>query len=52
MVECPLCGKEMEKDDEEDEILFCFECGFTNDSPSYYLAKAQKEINDREWNKE
>ena len=54
--ECPQCGKEMEPDDidehEEGDVLFCFECGITDDSPSYYKAKADKEEYDREWNEE
>ena len=39
---CPICEKEMEPDVkeeyEEGDILFCFECGITNDSPSYHQA--------------
>ena len=56
MIECPICKKKMEPDDndeyEEGDVLFCFECGITNDSPSYYEAKQRNEEYEREWNKE
>jgi len=54
--ECPQCGTEMEPDDieeyEEGDVLFCFECGITNDSPSYHEAKRRNEEYNRTWNKE
>ena len=43
---CPICSKEMEPDDieeyEKGDVLFCFNCGITDDSPSYYEAKREK----------
>ena len=54
--ECPICSKEMEPDDideyEEGDMLFCFNCGIVEDSPSYHQAIREKEEYDRTWNKE
>jgi len=53
---CPICGKEMEADDwdeyEEGDLLFCFDCCITDDSPSYYRAKRRQKEAKEEYFKE
>jgi len=53
---CPICGKQMEPDVideyEEGDTLFCFDCGITDNSLSYFQAKREKKEHKREYYQE